>query len=86
MADATSEAHSGVALFIRRPVLAFVLNALIVLAGLAALFAVEVRELPSVDRPVLTVTTRFPSASAQTIDREVTAEIEGAAGLSLIHI
>ncbi|WP_290685351.1 MULTISPECIES: efflux RND transporter permease subunit [unclassified Haematobacter] len=80
MADATSEAHSGVALFIRRPVLAFVLNALIVLAGLAALFAVEVRELPSVDRPVLTVTTRFPSASAQTIDREVTAEIEGAAG------
>ena len=80
MAGAISEASSGTAVFIRRPILALVLNALIVVAGLAALFAVEVRELPSVDRPVLTVTTRFPSASAQTVDREVTAEIEGAAG------
>jgi hypothetical protein len=32
------------ALFVRRPVLAFVLNTLIVVAGLAALAGVEVRE------------------------------------------
>ena len=40
------------ALFVRRPVLAFVINTLIVVAGLAAFFGVEVRELPDVDRPV----------------------------------
>ncbi len=39
------------ALFIRRPVMAFVLNALIVVAGLAAFYGVEIRELPDVDRP-----------------------------------
>lgn len=40
------------ALFVRRPVLAFVMNMLIVVAGLAAVFGVEVRELPDVDRPL----------------------------------
>ena len=42
------------ALFIRRPVLAFVLNTLIAVAGLAAFYGVEVRELPDVDRAVVT--------------------------------
>jgi len=70
----------GVALFVRRPVLAFVLNALIVLAGLAALSGAEVRELPDVDRPVVTVTTQLDGAAPETIDREVTAAIEGAVG------
>jgi hypothetical protein len=32
-------------------VLAFVINTLIAVAGLAAFFGVEVRELPDVDRP-----------------------------------
>ena len=71
---------SGTALFVRRPILAFVLNALIVIAGLAALRGVEVRELPQVDRPVVTVSTQFQGASPETIDREVTTVIEGAAG------
>ena len=66
------------ALFVRRPVLAFVMNMLIVVAGLAAIFGVEVRELPDVDRPVITVRTDYPSAAAETIDREVTGIIEGA--------
>jgi HAE1 family hydrophobic/amphiphilic exporter-1 len=61
-------------------VLAFVLNALIVLAGLAALSGAEVRELPNVDRPVVTVTTNLDGASPETIDREVTAAVEGAVG------
>ncbi|MGB8624236.1 MAG: efflux RND transporter permease subunit [Paracoccaceae bacterium] len=71
---------SGTALFVRRPILAFVLNALIVIAGLAGLFGAEIRELPDVDRPVVTVTTNFPGAAPETIDREVTALVEGAAG------
>jgi HAE1 family hydrophobic/amphiphilic exporter-1 len=70
----------GTALFVRRPILAFVLNALIVLAGLAGLYGAEVRELPDVDSPVITVSTAFPGAAPETIDREVTAVIEGAAG------
>ena len=64
----------------RRPILAVVLNSLIVIAGLAALFGVEVRELPDVDRPVITVTTNYDGAAPETIDREVTGVIEGAMG------
>lgn len=65
-------------LFIRRPVLAFVLNALIVVAGLAAFNGVDVRELPDVDRPVITISTNFDGASAETIDREITQKLEDA--------
>ncbi len=65
-------------LFIRRPVLAFVLNMMIVVAGLAAFYGVEIRELPDVDRPVVTVTADYEGAAAETIDREVTDPIEGA--------
>jgi len=70
---------SFTALFIRRPVFAFVVNTLIAVAGLAAFYGAEVRELPSVDRPVITVSTSFSGAAAETIDRQITAEIEGAA-------
>ncbi len=66
------------ALFIRRPILAFVLNALIVIAGLAGLIGADVRELPDVDRPVVSVSTSYPGAAPETIDREVTAVVEGA--------
>ena len=70
----------GMALFVRRPILAFVLSALMVIAGAASMLGVEVRELPDVDRPVLTVTTDFTGAAPETIDREITAPIEGAIG------
>ncbi|MBN9669577.1 efflux RND transporter permease subunit [Roseibium aggregatum] len=65
-------------LFVRRPVFAFVINMLIVVAGLAAMFGIEIRELPDVDRPVISVRTDYDSAAAETIDREVTGIIEGA--------
>ena len=64
---------TGTVLFVKRPVLAFVLNALIVIAGVAGLFGVEIRELPAVDRPVVTVTTYFPGASSETVYQEVTS-------------
>lgn len=70
--------NSLTALFIRRPVLALVLNTLIAVAGLAAFYGVEVRELPDVDRAVISVTTDFTGAAAETIDREVTDIVEGA--------
>jgi len=66
------------ALFVRRPILAFVINTLIIVAGLAAFFGVEVRELPDVDRPVITITADYRGAAAETIDRELTDVLEGA--------
>ncbi|KAB0679878.1 efflux RND transporter permease subunit [Aureimonas leprariae] len=65
-------------LFIRRPVLTLVLNLLIVVAGLASLNAVEIRELPNVDRPVITVSIDFEGAAPETIDRQITSEVESA--------
>ncbi|MCB1339731.1 MAG: efflux RND transporter permease subunit [Pseudooceanicola sp.] len=72
------EKGGSTALFVRRPILAFVINALILVAGLAALLGVEVRELPDVDQPVISVTTTFPGASPETVDQELTGRIEGA--------
>ncbi|MBL4720441.1 MAG: efflux RND transporter permease subunit, partial [Alphaproteobacteria bacterium] len=65
-------------LAVRRPVLIVVLNLLIVMAGLGALFGVEVRELPDVDRPVVMVRAFFDGASPETMDAEVTSVIEAA--------
>ncbi|WP_099864668.1 efflux RND transporter permease subunit [Pararhizobium haloflavum] len=68
----------GIAIFVRRPIFAFVLNALIIVAGLAGFFGIEVRELPDVDRPVISIRTEFTGAAPETIDREVTEVVEGA--------
>jgi len=65
-------------LSIRRPVLVLVVSLLISLAGLAAIQAVEVRELPDVDRPIVTVRAEYPGASPETMDAEVISLIEGA--------
>ncbi|EKE82951.1 efflux RND transporter permease subunit [Idiomarina xiamenensis] len=66
-------------LSIRRPILIVVINLLIVLAGFAAVFGVEVRELPDVDRPMVTVRAVLPGASPETMDAEVSSKLEGAA-------
>lgn len=66
------------ALSVRRPLLALVLNLLIALAGVAAILAVEVRELPNVDRPIVSVRGILQGASPETMDREVTSIVEGA--------
>ncbi|MEM9726107.1 MAG: efflux RND transporter permease subunit, partial [Pseudomonadota bacterium] len=68
----------GIAILVRRPVLAAAISLLIVVAGLAALIGVEVRELPDTDTPVVTVTTTYPGAAAETIDTEITSLVEGA--------
>lgn len=63
-------------LAVRRPTLMVVLNLLIVIAGIGALLGVEVRELPDVDRPIVTVRAYFDGASPETMDAEVTSVIE----------
>ena len=63
---------------VKRPLLTLVLNLLIAIAGIAAVMAIEVRELPDVDRPLVTVRAQLPGASPETMDTEVTRLLEGA--------
>ncbi len=65
-------------LAVKRPLLIGVLNLLIVIAGIAALMGVEVRELPNVDRPIVSVTASLPGAAPETMDSEVTRVLEDA--------
>ena len=65
-------------LSIRRPILILVVNLLIALSGIAAFMAVEVRELPDVDYPFVSVRGVYPGASPETMDAEVTSLVEGA--------
>lgn len=75
----TSEPKSGLPeLSVKRPLLITVLNLLIVIAGLAALFGIDVRELPDVDRPIVSVRANLPGAAPETMDAEVTSVLEGA--------
>ncbi|MCC6375243.1 MAG: efflux RND transporter permease subunit, partial [Moraxellaceae bacterium] len=64
------------ALCIRRPVLAMVLNLLIVLAGLLAFDRLTVREYPNIDVPTVTVDTLYAGASAAIIESTVTKILE----------
>jgi hydrophobe/amphiphile efflux-1 (HAE1) family protein len=70
--------HGLAGLAVRRPLLTAVANLLIIVAGLAALLAVEVRELPDVDVPIVTVSAVLPGAAPETMDAEVTRRLEGA--------
>lgn len=63
---------------VRRPILIVVLNLLIMLAGAASILGVDVRELPDVDRPVVSVRATYDGASPKTMDAEVTSIVEAA--------
>lgn len=74
-----SESRRGLPeLSVQRPLLVAVMNLLIVIASVAALFGVEVRELPDVDRPVVSVNATLPGAAPETIDADITSVLEGA--------
>jgi hydrophobe/amphiphile efflux-1 (HAE1) family protein len=77
---ATEKADDGgwVGIFVRRPILALVINLLIIIAGFAAYQGIEVRELPDVDRPVVTVRATYTGATPESIDSQVTSVIESA--------
>ena len=65
-------------IFVARPIFGIVLNLLIIIAGLAAFTSVDIREMPDVDRPVLSVRTTYEGAVASTVDTEVTQVLEDA--------
>ncbi len=70
-------------LSIRRPVLAAVVSLLIIVAGLASLNAISVRELPDVDSSVVSVTTTYVGAAPEVVDTDITEIVDSAvAGIS----
>lgn len=64
--------------FVARPIFGIVINLLILIAGLAALASVDGREMPDVDKPVLSVRTSYVGAVPETVDQEVTQVLEDA--------
>src|SRR5690606_38828419 len=61
---------------INRPVLATVISIVILLFGVIGLTYLGVREFPSVDPPVITVTTNYPGANADIIESQITEVLE----------
>jgi hydrophobe/amphiphile efflux-1 (HAE1) family protein len=62
--------------FIGRPVFTMVISILIVLFGVIGFTYLGVREFPSVDPPVVTVTTNYTGANAEVIESQITEPLE----------
>ena len=72
---------------IRRPVFATVLSLLIVLVGAVSFERLTVREYPKIDEPVVTVSVRYPGASAEVIESQVTKPLEDSiAGIDAVDV
>ncbi len=63
-------------LSIRRPVLAIVMSIAIVVLGLLGYTYLGVREYPSVDPPIITVSTTYTGANADVIESQITEPLE----------
>ncbi len=64
--------------FIRRPVLAFVISALILLIGLRSLTTLPVRQFPLLTNTVVTVSTIYPGATAELMQGFITTPLQQA--------
>src|SRR5262245_36999096 len=62
--------------FITRPILACVISAFIVIAGLGGMLALPISAYPNIVPPMVTLTARYPGATAQTIAETVAAPLE----------
>ena len=72
---------------IKRPVFATVVNVVLMIGGVFAFDRLTVREVPDIDRPVISITTTYRGASANIIESQVTQIIEDAvAGIEGINI
>src|SRR5690606_22669453 len=65
-------------IFIRHPVLALVVNLVIVLVGARALMSLPVQQYPSIQSSSIVITTVYTGASAETVRGFVTTPIERA--------
>ena len=67
---------SAIRFFANQPTLAYVLTFLIVFMGISSLTVIQRDNFPSVDMLEMTVTTRYPGASPEDVELNVTNEIE----------
>ena len=65
-------------IFIRRPVLAMVISMLILVLGLRSLFSLPVNQFPRTQNAVVTVSTAYFGADAQTMAGFITQPLESA--------
>ena len=76
-------------IFVRKPVLAIVINLVIVIAGIQAISSLSVRQYPRNDNAVVTVTTAYVGASAELVRGFITTPMEraisGADGIDYIQ-
>jgi multidrug efflux pump len=63
---------------INRPVMATVLNVIVIILGIIGFTYLGVRDYPSVDPSIVTVTTSFPGANADVIETQITEPLESA--------
>ncbi|MFA7288023.1 MAG: efflux RND transporter permease subunit [Melioribacteraceae bacterium] len=63
-------------LSIRRPVLAIVMSILIILFGVISYTYLGIREYPSIDPPIINVSTSYPGANADVIESQITEPLE----------
>ncbi|MDR1756720.1 MAG: efflux RND transporter permease subunit [Culturomica sp.] len=63
---------------IKRPVLATVMNIIVILVGCIGFVYLGVRDYPSVDPPIISVSTSFPGANADVIETQITEPLESA--------
>lgn len=61
---------------VRRPVLAAVLNLLLVAFGAVAYTRLQVREYPDIDPPIVTIETYYRGASASVVEARITQRLE----------
>ena len=72
---------------IRRPVLATVLSLLVVLIGAVSFTRLSVREYPKIDEPVVTVSVRYPGASAEVVESQIAKTLEDSiAGIDAVDV
>ena len=62
--------------FIDRPIFAWVISIIIMMAGALAVFELPVSQYPAIAPPVVTVQASYPGASAKTLEDSVTQVIE----------
>lgn len=63
-------------LSIKRPVLAIVMNLMLLLFGIIGFTFLGVREFPSIDPPVVSVRTSYPGANADIVESQITEQLE----------
>ena len=65
-------------LSIKRPVLAIVMSLMIILFGVIGFTYLGIREFPSVDSPVITVSTTYVGANSEVMESQITEPLEDA--------